>query len=248
MVKINCIETLKIPIMVLTNLGILNIKPTKSTIIKLSLNFLIDLTVVTLCIINVKKLIDTNNISHAYWMGSLLFPMVIYISKIVSFQINKAELTSILRCLKSYTFNSHSERQNKHIQLINDMSVLILKYFAAILVLPIGLFAVLPLIRNQDVLIPPPIQVGRFDILYKILHLFALISMCFRSTCLDAFCLTSMTLGVAQLSILQENLRNTCKSKSNNVKPSRKGKRRYLSLMTKHSLKKSAILYETIIR
>ncbi|GJQ66183.1 hypothetical protein Trydic_g4243 [Trypoxylus dichotomus] len=156
---------------------------------------------------------------------------------------NKKCFVSILEDLNSDTFNIRNKKLNKHIQLVHKVSRLILRYFTLIMSTFLLIASVLPLMTNMKMLIPNPIESGRFEFIYRITHLLFTTYMAINSASLDVLYASLIGLCVAQLNILDARLENLFKganerqlTKNFNDKHTIIGKR----------LRECIILHETI--
>lgn len=207
MFKIKCIDTLNVSSKILLGTGILHTrKLTNFDIMKVMFNYLFYVLTFTVCILNIINAIKASNQNHAFWIAGVLIPLTTYISKTIAPLLNRSSLVLALHYLESDIFNGHSEKLNRHIQLIDKLSRFILYYFIMAAVITVTVFAVLPLLIDVQVLLLAPFNTGRFEFVYKLFHLFSISYLGVNSVCLDVFNMTLMALAIAQLNILQERL------------------------------------------
>lgn len=207
MAKISCLETVKESSYILSKHGLLFTgKITPLDILKIVLNFLFSILIDTLVILNIKNAIRVNNMRLANWMICVLVPMLFYSARTFTLLVNKQCLVSLLKDLNSDIFNGHSEDLNRHVRAIKTISSVMLRYFGTAAAIFILVYSILPFAINIRMMIPPPFNTGRYDILYKLCHLIAIIYLGLNAVCLDIFYITLMGLAIAQLNILQERL------------------------------------------
>lgn len=217
MIKVHCMKTLAAPHWILTKSGLWPVKTLSIvTTLKITFNIIIDAAVYILIVHNIINAVNSNNTKLLNWMTCIVIPITGYIAKSATLLLNKSCFFSIVDDLKSATFNLHSEQSNKHIKFINKISIMMMRYFATAQIVFALIFNILPFVMNIQMMLPPSFNTGRFDVAYKIVHLFAAIYLGFNSTALDILCMVLMALCAAQLNILEERLTNILLDKLQN--------------------------------
>lgn len=212
MVKINCTKTLENCEWILKKIGIWPAsKFTKRRITKLILNWFLYISVFLILIFDIKIAIESANYNLLNTMTCILMPLVNLTAKSSTLLINGREFCLLLKDLESIFFNKHTDKLNKHIQLINKISNILLKYFTIALSTYIIIGIIVPLTKNRETIIPVPFDTGKFDAIYKCYFLFTSVYMAFESIGLDVMYMTLLSLGCAQLNILQYQLTNVAK-------------------------------------
>lgn len=218
MKKVKCSDTVKTVISILSKEGLLfGREITKFDIFKAALNLLLSGVINVFIILDIINAVKVNNTKMANWMICVLIPVVGYVTKEFTLMINRKYFFSILQDLSSLNFNSHNDRQNRHIHLIDKTSSLLLKYFLISDSVIIVSFCVLPFAINIRMVVPPPFDTGRFDVLYKLFNLIASTYIGYNMTFLDVLYMTMMGLGIAQLNILKERLTEILEDANNLV-------------------------------
>lgn len=209
MSTINCLQPLSASYWLLKTFGLWPVhKLTKIIVLKLILYFLIDMFVTSMAIHNIINAIRSKNIPLFNWMTCILPVFLNWNMKIITLFKNRNVLFSILDDLRSTTFNVHSQELNKHIQRIDRISKLLAKYFEAAVVVFILIFCLMPFVTDIKLALPPSFNLGKYDVLYKMGHLFVTIYLGTSSVAYDILYMSFMTLCVAQLNILQDRLTN----------------------------------------
>lgn len=172
------------------------------------LHYIIHIFMLSILVLNINNGIKSQNVSLVNRMVCLLIPVSNLIAKALTLQKNRKCFLRLLEDLQSDAFNTHSEKSNTHIQFVDKIRALMLKYF----MITIGVFllvgSVLPVIINIDLLIPNPIRDGRYEVIYRILHFIGTTYFGFNSGCFDVLYVSLIAMCIAQLKILEEELVN----------------------------------------
>ncbi|KAI4468382.1 chitinase [Holotrichia oblita] len=83
---------------------------------------------------------------------------------------------------------------------------MLLKILAGVVAIYISVTGILPFIANTTMMIPPPIDVGKFSLLYKIVHILMVLYLGSNSICYDLLFMTLLGLCIAQQNILEQKL------------------------------------------
>lgn len=246
--KIDCIETLKTSSYVLSKTGVLFTKKLCTLdITKIVLNILLDLVINIIIVLNIKNSLEINNVKLTNWMVCLLLPMENYVAKRLTLLVNKKCLISLLDILNSEVFNNHSEKQNRHIQMLNKISRLIFRYFAFTMTVSLTVFCLLPFIVDIKMMIPPPFETKQFEVVYKLLHFLSAFYLAVNTTGLDMFYMTLLGLGNAQLKILEERLLNLLEDSKQIQRLTEVVACDHIDSITERILKDCIILHKMII-
>lgn len=213
MARMSCINALSRTSWILLIEGLLPTEVLKRRqVLKLILHSLWAAFILNLMFHNIVNGIKANNFMLINRMVYVLMPVMTSFAKSVAVLTNKKCFISLLKDLRSNIFNRHSEKQNEHIQFVDKISKIMLRYFTITMGLFLSVACLLPIITNVRILIPSPYNLGRYEILYKILHFFVILYMGLNAACFDLLYLSLMGLCIAQLNILQENLTYPLKS------------------------------------
>lgn len=170
--KINCIDTLSPVTWYLTREGLFPAKRyTYLHLIKLLINLLFYSLIVNILTLNLIKAISTKNVVLFNKVTTIFLPILNILAKALAILVNRASFLSILEDLKSATFNNHSESNNNYIQIVDRLSKMMLKVFIVSSVIYIFMTSILPVVTNLTLMIPPPIYMGKYSLLYKFVHL-----------------------------------------------------------------------------
>lgn len=209
MINVRCVQTLEKPVWILSTSGFWPTrKITTSQGIKLALNFIFDLALFGIIIQNIANALTFNDIKLLNKMICLLIPMGNYTAKSYTLILNRTCLFSLITDLESTSFNNHSEKLNENISYIHRICSLILKYFLIVLVAYLLTGGILPMIMDIGTILPASFDTGKYDLLYKIAHLFAMCYLAFNTVGLDILYLALLSICIAQLTILEKRLAN----------------------------------------
>lgn len=242
MTRIRCVELLDDTKWMLAKSGLWPIRRiTICEVLKFIFSFLADAFLFIFASYNTVIAIKTGDIDLINLMICVLIPAANYTAKGYTIIMNKRCLEDILADLESDAFNTHSLQLNKYLQLIHNTTKTFLKYFILTLTLYMSVRSILPMIVNVEMIVPAPVDMGNFDILYKIAHLFATASASFNTVAFDVLYLSLMSLCIAQLNILQEKLKGIFET----VEESRR-ETENISRLVLRIVKECVILHETI--
>lgn len=207
MIAINCLQPLSDPYWFLKKIGLWPVnRLTKSIVLKLILHLLIAIFVATMIIQNIINAIHTKDFPLFNWMTCLLPPFLNWHIKVTTLFKKRNIFFSILDDLRSTTFNIHSKELNKYIQRIDRISKMLVKYFEAFIGVYVVICCLLPFVTDIKVGLPASFNLGKYDIVYKVGHVFFTIYVGGSSVAYDALYMSLMALCVAQLNILQARL------------------------------------------
>ncbi|GJQ66202.1 hypothetical protein Trydic_g4261 [Trypoxylus dichotomus] len=210
MVQMNCIE----PVLKVTNIlkrgGLYpNSTVTKAQLVQLIFHSCYYLLIVISLLMNVMKAVKARNEAELNRMICVVVPMVNLMAKIVTILLNEKYVLSIVEDLTSNTFNRHTEKLNDYIKSVYRISELMWKYYTLVIAAFLLITAVLPIMTNiETIMIPPPFDFGKYDVIYKIIHLITGIYLGVSSICYDSLFMMLMAICVAQLYILSDRLIN----------------------------------------
>ncbi|GJQ66204.1 hypothetical protein Trydic_g4263 [Trypoxylus dichotomus] len=211
MVQMNCIQ----PVLKVTNIlkrgGLYpNSTLTKAQLVQLTFHFCYYLLIVISLLMNVMKAVKARNEVELNRIICVVVPIVNLMAKIVTILRNEKYVLSIVEDLTSNTFNRHAENLNDYIKLVYRISELMWKYYTLTIAAFLLITAVLPIMTNIEIImIPPPFDFGKYDVIYKIIHLITGIYLGVSSICYDSLFMMLMAICVAQLYILSDRLINT---------------------------------------
>lgn len=250
MVHVNCSEPLRKPMWILKTAGLWPLGTiTKFVALKYLGNVIYDIVFLYIVLHNIVNAVVSKNINLLNWMTCVFMPLINYYAKNITLFANKRYLISILDDINGDAFNRHSDKLNRHIQSILRISNIIIRYFAFVLTSFISAFGLLPFVTNTRPLIPAPFDVGKYENLYNIAHLFACIFIGTASTGLDVFFMSLMTLCAAQLDILEEMLRDIWDDANETFRnPLLKKRFDTIHDVVQQTLTECVILHETINR
>nr|QBB72958.1 odorant receptor [Protaetia brevitarsis] len=207
MSKIGYKEALAIPISVLTKMGLWPAKKVNLVVIsKLFMNIVIAIITETVMVSNIIQAARSVNMKLLNWSICVFFPLTNLHIKALSLWINRSYFLSLLNDLDSTSFNNHPVKLNRHIQTIAKISDVIVKYFALVMVIFLSIFSLLPSFTNLPLMMPPPFDMGKFDVAYRIGHLLATSYLATMSATIDSLYMSLIALSNAQLDILRERL------------------------------------------
>ncbi|GJQ66212.1 hypothetical protein Trydic_g4270 [Trypoxylus dichotomus] len=245
MVRLNCKETYKTSKYILLKTGMWpKVTTTKCELLSFAFTLISDAFLLSFSAFNIINEIRTKNfIKLLNWLTSLLIPAANYTAKGYTLIVNKKCFYEIVNDIENETFNSHSEKLNRHIQLICNISQILLRYFAFALGIYLAVRSFLPIVVDVGMIIPPPFDMGEYDILYRIFHFFATVNICVNTAGFDVLFLTLMAVCVAQLHILEDRLRRLyedaleCSGSTGNINE-----------IVETTLRECVILHNTIYR
>ncbi|GJQ66728.1 hypothetical protein Trydic_g15859 [Trypoxylus dichotomus] len=139
-------------------------------------------------------------------MICIIIPEINLVAKGLAIIVHRRRFLSLLDDLNSDPFNGHSDKLNIHIQLVHKFGGIMLRIFRTSIVVFLIIASVLPIVTNQHILIPSPIELGRFSILYEIVHLMFSTYMGINSICFDVLYVCIIAVCIAQLDILRDRL------------------------------------------
>lgn len=142
------------------------------------------------------------------WTICLLLPISNYCSKGISIIVNKKCLYSMIDDLGSEAFNINNDKLNTHLQLVDKVTLILLRYFLVSVGGFLFIFTVLPFMANTIMMLPVSFDIGDFTMLYKIIHFFVCGYIGFGSCSFDVFLMSLLALCAGELNILQEKLTN----------------------------------------
>lgn len=207
MSKIGYEEALAIPISVLIKMGLWPAqRVNRLVILKSLMNIVIAIITETIMVSNIIQAVRSQNMKLLNWSICVFFPLTNLHIKALSLWINRSYFLSLLNDLGSTSFNNHSMNSNRHIQTIAKISDVIVKYFALVMAVFLSIFSLLPSFTNVPLMMPPPIDVGKFDIAYRIGHLLITSYLATMSATIDSLYMSLIALSNAQLDILRERL------------------------------------------
>lgn len=207
MTRISCPDVITNCTWILKKTGLYPTKvSTHSYILKQLLNFIIHFVTYTVLVSNVVVAIVTRNGTLLNWQASVLMPVTNYYLKAAVLIINRKNVYLILADLNSKEFNLHSKKSNKYIQDSLNMSHMLLKYFALSSAVLLLTFGVSPFLTDGFMLVPASFNTGRYDVYYKILHLFATGYITCNYISIETLYMTLLRLSAAELKILQEKI------------------------------------------
>lgn len=243
MTRISCARTIEKPKRILSMSGVWpTAKITKYTVLTMVFNLTFDIVVLTIIVLNIVNALKFKKMNVLNKMICIIISMINYIAKSTTLTINKECFMSIIQDLETTTFNRHSEELNNHIENIYNNSNLVFKYFVFMLAVYSLIGSILPMVVDLGITIPAPFYTGRYEFLYKVLHFFATGLLSCNTIGLDTLCLTLISLGIAQMNILQERLKNVLEDREKAY-----GKEYLLKLKVNRTLRECVILHEKII-
>ncbi|GJQ66201.1 hypothetical protein Trydic_g4260 [Trypoxylus dichotomus] len=210
MVQMNCIQ----PVLKVTNIlkrgGLYpNSTVTKAQLVQLIFHSCYYLLIVISLLTNVMKAVKASNEVALNRMICLVVPLANLMAKILTILLNEKYVLSIVEDLTSNTFNGHTEKLNDYIKLVYRISELMWKCYTLATIAFLLVTAVLPIMTNiETIMIPPPFDFGKYDVIYKIIHLITGIYLGASSICYDSLFMMLMAICVAQLYILSDRLIN----------------------------------------
>lgn len=151
---------------------------------------------------------------------------------------------SLLDYLRSDVFNSHSEELNVYVRFVYRISELMWKYYAVVIAAYLSVATIAPLaIDMKTMTIPPPFDMGKYGIVYKILHAILCTYLGLNSLCFDVLFMSLLGLCIAQLYILEKRLihvfeeaKETCENRDT----------KEMSLCEEKTLKFCIVLHESL--
>lgn len=209
MPKINCIEPLVKVNRILSKEGLLPNGTGRKQIhiVQLTLHTLLAGTALLFMIINGINAIKTGNGRALIHSVCTIMPGANLVVKLVVVLVKKETLLSLLGYLKSDVFNSHSDELNGYVRVVHGISELIWKYYIVVIAGYVFVVGALPILLDTKTMqIPPPFDMGRYEILYKFLHVVICIYFGINSICLDVLFMSLIGLCIAQLYILEKRL------------------------------------------
>lgn len=216
-------------------------KRTKYAIPKLIFNFIFHSTILTMIVCNIVDAKRRNDNTKLNWMMCVLCPVLTYIAKVTTISTNKIGFYSILDDLKSRTFNAHNGKLNEHIRQIDKISKLLLGYLTTTVLAFSAAGSILPIILQTEVMIfPAPMNLGKYSILYKIIHLFMTTYVSFNTVGLDVLYMSLLGLCRAQLDILEDRLSYILEDVTNNRNDIE------INVMMRYVVRECSILHDAV--
>lgn len=207
--NMHCLEVVAKPTSILLKQGLLPSRhKQKLWILKTTLHCLLYFLVLSLLILNILKGIRLNKPMFVNRMIAFILPGLNLLAKFLGIRKNGKHYLLLVENLKSDIFNIRNKKLNKHIQVVERISGLVLRYFAMIVGVLILVAAVLPILINTEPLIPCPVDIGKYAILYNIFHLPFILYFAINSLCYDILLMSLLGICIAQLKILEERLGN----------------------------------------
>lgn len=207
--KLSCIEAVSTTTSILLAEGLLpSANRHRFYPSKLIFHLIANALVVGVLITNILNGIRAGNATFINQMTCVLIPVVNLDAKSFTIFKNKNCFVSIMEDLKSDIFNTHSDKLNVHIQLVNKVSRLMSRYFMITMGVFVIFSCILPMMTNIRLLIPSPIDLGQLHILYEIMHFCCTTYLGINSTCFDVLYVSILGICIAQLNILETRLSN----------------------------------------
>lgn len=209
MAKMNCLEPLRITLYILSKNGfVVTGKITGINVMKIMLNIAFLIITYSMIILNIRKAMTASDTGLANWMLCILVPMVYYAAKGFTLLVKRDRLLSILEDLQSDVFNRHGEILNRHVRRVNTLSRLLLQYFAVAAFIVMIVCCFLPFVVNMRMMVPYPFEAKKFEIPYKLCHMVLIAYFAVNSATFDVFYMGLLGLGISQLNILNERLKD----------------------------------------
>lgn len=206
-------------------------------------HFVTGMCTLALIVFSMVEAIKVHNSMVLNQQACVFMSAVTVLAKVFAIVRNKSCFVSVIDDLKSHTFNAHDEQQNEHIQFVDRITKLILRYYVVVGVTFLLFSCLLPFILDVKMVIPPPFEVGKFEILYKFVHFTVISYMVLNSVTFDVLYMSIMGLCIAQLIILRERLISVAQG-DNNTKAVKKYKDTYRD--AEQVLKECVLLHEML--
>ncbi|KAK9686258.1 7tm Odorant receptor [Popillia japonica] len=178
------------------------------------LHFIVNSATLSVLVLNIVKGIRLNKPMFINRMIWIVIPLINFLAKLLAIHKNKKYYLLVIKNLKSDIFNIQDKKLRQHILLIERISELMWKYFALTIGVLYLVSCVFPVVMDTEPLMPCPVDIGRYDILYRVLHLAFTFYYAVNSPGCDLLLMSLLGICIAQLSILKERL--TGLSNSNN--------------------------------
>lgn len=157
-------------------------------------------------ILNIIKGIKLNKPMFINRMIWIVIPLINFLAKLIALHKNKKYYLFVIQNLKSDSFNTQDKQLNQHILLIEKISGLMWKYFGLTIGVMYLVSCVLPVVVDIEPLMPCPVNIGKYDTFYRILHLTFTFYYAINSPGCDLLLMSLLGICIAQLSILKERL------------------------------------------
>lgn len=209
MARITCMDALSAIKWFLLKAGLFPVDNCKSfTFFKLLCNFIFYSIIFSILLIDLINSIRTRNSAIFNMISCTIIPVANLGAKLLAIWWNKKSFFSLMKYLESPEFNAHNEVQNRYIQVVHHFAKVLLKILIAIVAGYVVVTGVSPFITDTAMMIPPPNDMGKYNLFYKIIHIFMQFYLGSTSICHDLLFMTLFGLCIAQLNILQHKLLN----------------------------------------
>lgn len=159
-----------------------------------------------LLIFNIFNGIKHNKTMFVNRMMCILIPGLCILAKWLGIRINGRHYLSIFENLNSNIFNTQNKILNRHLQLAERICGLLLRYFAITTGVLFLVSCGLPIALKTQPMVPCPIDIGKYQIIYNLLHLPLTVYFAINSPCLDVLLMSLLAICIAELEILKEQL------------------------------------------
>lgn len=208
MTRVNCIDTLSPITWFLIKEGLFpSRKYTYLQLTKLFINLLFYSCIVSILVLDIINTIKTRNMVMFNKITCITIPILNLAAKSLAVLHNRESFLSLVEDLKSATFNTHNETQNNFIQLVDKLIKSLLKLLLAVVSIYIATTIFLAVAKTTMV-IPAPIEMGKYNLLYKFVHVLMTLYLGCNSISFDVLFVTLLSLCIAQLNILEQRLIN----------------------------------------
>lgn len=214
----NCFHVISISRRILLKQGLLPSRnKRKLRILKMMLHCLMYTIALSVLLINIIKGIRQHNPMFVNRMMCIVIPMLNILAKWLAILKNEKYYLSVLVMLKSDIFNTSDNKLSRHILLVEKISRLMSRYFIVTIGALFLVAGVLPIITEIEPLMPCPVDIGQYRILYNILHMPVAFYFAINSIGFDLLLMSLLGICVGELSILEERLVGLENSNARNV-------------------------------
>lgn len=213
-----CLDVISKPRWILLKEGVLpSHNNPKLRILKLALHYVVFLVTLSILILNILKGIRLNKPMFINRMLWIIIPLINFVAKLLAVHKNEKHYLSALKSLKSVVFNIREKKLNQHILVIKKISSVISKCFLVIVTVLLLAASVLPIVVNIEPLMPCPIYIGQYDIIYRLLHLLITVYYAISSLGFDFLLMSLLGICIGELNILEKRLIGLDNPQSRNI-------------------------------
>lgn len=209
MKKVSCIEVISTQMFILLRQGLLPSENTqKLKKIKLVIHLLVTMFITGAAFINISNGIKSGDALLVNKMVFFLIPELNLLAKSFAIFNNRTLFLLLLKDLQSDAFNHHSANLNQHVQYVDKVNKLIMRYFAISMAVFITFTSALPIVTNLGLLVPYPFEMKKFEVAYGFIHLFMIAYLAVNSASYDVLLMSLIGICIAEWNILATRLIN----------------------------------------